>query len=453
MPMKLRVKSYRGQPPETDLCCLIDATGSLGRASGNDLVLDDPDRYISRKHASIERREAQYYLVDIGSNPSVVNQRLVGQGCETLLQAGDVLMIGDYQIDVDLLPPATPSGDPASVGVTQTLAVFGAPVAPAALPCVEPAIVQPRADVDALAAQSMLHEPVFDHSAMLAEPLGFNLLAGSAQASLFDVSAPARYRGAHSDHLSPELHALQMSVGPAPVIVEAGLIPKDYDPLADLMAPAVAHQQVKPEVATHAEPLSAEGPVFKALLEGLGLPPSYNARSPEALARLVGLMLREATGGTMDMLRERASVKRERSIEMTMIGAIANNPLKFFPDTNSALQQMLATDSPAYLPGRQALQAAFDDLKAHERAVEDGMREALSEVLLHLEPAGIARGVAAPGLLRRLRPSVHKARLWACFTQRYAELTGDGDKNVQGGGAENRASACSSQARQLRARR
>ncbi|MFJ4153305.1 type VI secretion system-associated FHA domain protein TagH [Pseudomonas sp. NPDC089752] len=450
MPMKLRVTSYRGQPPVTDLCCSIDATGTLGRAPGNDLVLDDPDRYISRKHASIERREAHYYLVDVGSNPSVVNQQLVGRGCETLLQAGDVLMIGDYQIDVDLLPAQAPSNAPAPTGATQTLAVFGPHAAAAAAPRVEPSFGPPRAGAEVLAAHSIVHEPVFDPTPVLAEQSGFNLLTGGGHASLFDVPAPANYSDTRGDHVSPERHVLPTPIEPAAVIAEAELIPKGYDPLADLMAPAGAQARAKPERAVDDEPLSTESRVFKALLEGLGLPPSYNARSPEELARLAGHTLREATGGTMAMLRERALAKRERSLEMTMIGALENNPLKFFPDAASALSQMLGTDSPAYLPCTQAFQAAFDDIKAHERAVEADMREALTEVLLHLEPGGIARGVAAPGLLKRLRPSLHKARLWGRFMERYAELTRDGDANVQGVRAERCSSAYSLPDRHLR---
>jgi len=496
MPVKLLVKSYREQPPAADLSCLIDTVGTVGRAPDNDLVLDDPGKYISRRHARIERRQDDYYLIDIGSNPSVVNERLLGNGRETLLQAGDHLVIGDYGIDVSLLETQTGDADQTGIGDTQTLAVFVPPpvAEPKPLPPLEetpvrrsePGFSKPEIQTDALAAASILQgESVFDPTADLADPLGFNLFASAASRTsnpAFEAadSAPLlpAFRGAESDHLSPELQALPMASSAPASIPSASLIPDGYDALADLMTPAMqpvaitlASEQasaalsavplqteavvmsasiVEPEsvvepatlererVANSVQPGNAtrtvsadESAVFRALLEGLGLPDLRASRSPEALARLVGEMLREAASGTMDVLMARALTKRESHIDMTMIGARSNNPLKFFPDPVSALTQMLSADAPAYLPGVQALNAAFDDLKAHEMAVIAGMREALSEVVQRFEPSRIERRMPAPGALDRLLPSGRKACLWDRFTELYNELVRDGDEDLQ----------------------
>ncbi|HGM5582327.1 TPA: type VI secretion system-associated FHA domain protein TagH [Pseudomonas putida] len=439
MPVKLWVERYRGQPPVTELACLIEASGTLGRAPGNDLVLDDPGKYISRSHARVERREGGYYLTDTGSNPSVINERLLGHGRETLLQAGDQLVIGDYQLGVALLVVEETDPDQTGVGDTQTLAVF-MPPAPIQVPPPpplevpeaprsEPGFSQPRVDTDALAAASILQgESVFEPTPMLDDPLGLNLFGGQRPTAAF-LGTPA-------DHLSPELQALPaLPVNPAPQASDAALIPDGYDALADLLAapgiptdPAAA--PAPSPVAT--EPaVASDDRVLQALLEGLGLPHLRASRSPEALARLVGEMLRAATGGTMGVLMTRALTKRESHIEMTMIGAHSNNPLKFFPDPTSALSQMLSTDAPAYLPGVQALQAAFDDLRAHEMAVIAGMREALGEVMQRFDPARIERRLAAPGALERLLPSARKARLWARFAELHSELARDGDEELQ----------------------
>ncbi|WP_444756869.1 type VI secretion system-associated FHA domain protein TagH [Pseudomonas sp. A014] len=443
MPVKLWVERYRGQPPAAELACLIDVAGTLGRAPGNDLVLDDPGKYISRSHARVERREGGYYLTDTGSNPSVINERLLGHGRETLLQAGDQLVIGDYQIGVALLAVEQADPDQTGVGATQTLAVFvpPAPVQPPPPPPLEapvaprsePGFSQPRVDTDALAAASILQgEPVFEPAPMLDDPLGLNLFGGQRPTAAF-LGTPA-------DHLSPELQALPaLPVSPAPQAPEAALIPDGYDALADLLATPAAPASLAPAptpIATPApvaaEPTAAgEDPVLQALLEGLGLPHLRASRSPEELARLVGEMLRAATGGTMGVLMARALTKRESHIEMTMIGAHSNNPLKFFPDPTSALSQMLSTDAPAYLPGVQALHAAFDDLRAHEMAVIAGMREALGEVMQRFDPVRIERRLAAPGALERVLPSTRKARLWARFAELHAELARDGDEDLQ----------------------
>jgi predicted component of type VI protein secretion system len=77
-----------------------------------------------------------------------------------------------------------------------------------------------------------------------------------------------------------------------------------------------------------------------ALLRGLGLPAEAAAPARRA-GRNVGAMLREATAGTIDVLMARALTKRESRIEMTMLSPRANNPLKFFPNADGALTQML----------------------------------------------------------------------------------------------------------------
>ena len=47
--------------------------GSIGRASDNDWILPDPDRYISGHHARIEYRNGQYWLMDTSSNGTYLN--------------------------------------------------------------------------------------------------------------------------------------------------------------------------------------------------------------------------------------------------------------------------------------------------------------------------------------------------------------------------------------------
>ncbi|WP_231977904.1 type VI secretion system-associated FHA domain protein TagH [Pseudomonas reinekei] len=193
--------------------------------------------------------------------------------------------------------------------------------------------------------------------------------------------------------------------------------------------------------------------MLQALLEGLGLPDLRTQREPRDLARLVGEMLREAVGGTMDILLARAMTKRDSHIDMTMIGARSNNPLKFFPNPESALSQMLSADAPAYLPGVSALAAAFDDLKAHELSVIVGMRAALAEVVQRFEPARIEQRLAVPGRFDKLMPGARKARLWDLLTALYADLVRDGDEDVQRIFGEKFALAYQQQIARLRAAR
>lgn len=76
--------------------------GSIGRADTNTLVLDDPDRTVSRVHAQIICRAGAYAIIDRGSNPLQLNGRPIGAGNEAPLGHGDRLLIGGFELAVSL---------------------------------------------------------------------------------------------------------------------------------------------------------------------------------------------------------------------------------------------------------------------------------------------------------------------------------------------------------------
>eukprot|EP01035_Chromulina_nebulosa_P009087 gene9087-12282_t len=59
-----------GQPIAADFG---PSGGTIGRADTNTLVLDDPDRTVSRVHAQVLCRDGQYFVIDRGSNPMQCN--------------------------------------------------------------------------------------------------------------------------------------------------------------------------------------------------------------------------------------------------------------------------------------------------------------------------------------------------------------------------------------------
>ncbi len=74
--------------------------GTVGRAVSSQLVLEDPERAISRTSAEIIYRAGQYILIDRSSNPILHNGVALGNGREVLLSLGDQIGIGGYQISV-----------------------------------------------------------------------------------------------------------------------------------------------------------------------------------------------------------------------------------------------------------------------------------------------------------------------------------------------------------------
>jgi type VI secretion system protein len=176
---------------------------------------------------------------------------------------------------------------------------------------------------------------------------------------------------------------------------------------------------------------SANAATFQALLEGLGLDPSRAPNLPEPeFARLIGEMLRESLRGTMAVLRARSMTNREARLDTTMIVARDNNPLKFFPDVDSALAQMLTGRNAGYLPPDEALKRAFNDIEAHELAVLAGMRAALAHVLGRFDPASLEAQLKEPGALEKVL-SNRKAKLWDLFVESQGAVAREADDDVQ----------------------
>lgn len=381
MPLTLRVLSYRNQPVPGAACArFADAGGSLGRSAENDLVLDDPGKYISRVHARVLCRGGGFYLEDMGSNPSLVNERPLGKGREIMLEHGDRVVIGDYQLKAELDEPAAADA---------------------------PVFVEPPPLPDVLAGAGILDSGVEKGGY---DPLGLNLFS--------EPAAPAR--AAESDHVSPELAALPAAPAPS-----AFAIPDDYDALADFMPRAAP----PPPVAAAA--VDGDGVVLQALLRGLGLPGIALNRPPAEVAESVGAMLREATAGTIDVLMARALTKKESRMDVTMLAVRENNPLKFFPNADGALTQMLTGAMAGYLPPVQAMAGAFDDLRAHELAVIAGMRAALGAVLHRFDPALIEARLAVPTVIDKMLASNRKAKMWDRLVELYGEIAREADDDLQ----------------------
>jgi FHA domain-containing protein/type VI secretion system protein len=453
MSLILRIQSYRKEAPEQSVERRFDHLGgTIGRAAGNDLELPDPAKYISRTHCKVDYVDGRYTLVDMGSNPSWVNERPLGPGRTAVLADGDLLIIGDYVLQAAVEEAAASAAAPVFEPDYSPAHPFQAQPAQANDELV-PEYVNPNDTLsgakilDTGAGAGMLGAPSAD------DPLGLNLFAGATDAD----SAPA-YRGSEFDHAPPQLAAFAPeapAVASPPVVPAAPampaapaaaamgtplLIPDDYDPLADFLpprlqpvaTPALAPPPVPVPSIPHPQPAAArDDEVLQALLRGLGLPGLKLDRPPAETAELVGAMLREATAGTMDVLMARAMTKRESRLELTVLGAQANNPLKFFPDAQEALAQMLTNAMAGYMPPLKSFGSAFDDLKAHEMAVIAGMRSALAGVLERFNPAVIEHRMEPQGVMDKMLSASRKARMWDRMVELYGEIAREAEDDFQ----------------------
>ena len=100
--LTIDVTAINGAPPPVPMSARFDQTGgSIGRDAGCTLVLPDPEKRISRRHAMVEFKGGGYRLRNQGSAIAVlVNGAPVDYGADTALANGDRIDIGDFSLRV-----------------------------------------------------------------------------------------------------------------------------------------------------------------------------------------------------------------------------------------------------------------------------------------------------------------------------------------------------------------
>ncbi|CAN5413423.1 hypothetical protein BH11PSE9_BH11PSE9_38130 [soil metagenome] len=195
-------------------------------------------------------------------------------------------------------------------------------------------------------------------------------------------------------------------------------------------SPVTAPVASMPPSATTRAATSAIGPsdqaeLLAALLDGLRMPGLQIQSLTPDLMHLIGQLLRESTAGTVDMLVARSVLKREIRAELTMIKARENNPLKFSPTAEVALNHLLNPPTAGFMSGGPAMRDAYNDLRAHQFGMLAGMRAALDGVLKRFDPAVLETRLGQKSVLASLLPATRKARLWELFNELYEQLSAE----------------------------
>ena len=196
--------------------------------------------------------------------------------------------------------------------------------------------------------------------------------------------------------------------------------------------PVMATRNPQPLVVTPPPVSASPDALTEAFLRGAGLAPTAlpHGLTPEIMVT-IGSLLRSATAGAIDMLAARAATKREVQASVTIISVQANNPLKFLPNADSALLQLLGKKMPGFMRADVAMKDAFEDLRAHEVGVIAGTRAALTEVLGKFDPAVLGDKLTKGSVLESLMPSARKAKLWDRYLERYLQIRREAEDDFQ----------------------
>jgi FHA domain-containing protein len=194
-------------------------------------------------------------------------------------------------------------------------------------------------------------------------------------------------------------------------------------------APAATPAPMAPRPMPRAAPAAASGAdgdrLWAGFCEGAGIRLELpQGLSPEQM-KIVGQILREAIDGTLRLMTIRATTKNELRAQMTTIKSKNNNPLKFSPTAQQAVEQLLQPPLRGFTAGPVAMQDAMHDLVGHSIGTMAGMRAALAGVLGRFQPQELESKLAGKSMLDSLMPMNRKARLWDLYLQHFESIRGE----------------------------
>jgi len=371
--------------------------GTIGRASDNEWILPDPERYLSGKHARVDFRAGLYVLVDTSSNGTYVNgaQVPLGKYHDYQLKDGDYIRLGEYE----LLASIDKSND---------------------FPPDESAIVaydgrSPPASVKKSTANDLGAD--LDLSVLL-ENTGPPLADSGIRRS---VLTPRDAFGQSLPQTAPEDGATPWHMLTRPLKVAA----------PGVAAPRAEPPRVETPKAVDSGPPSISGRSFSGTLydgdfdhglsafcRGAGIDSrSLSAEARSTALQLAGQVLRESILGLMD-LNHGSHEFRNRFRISTSPADAPESPLNFSKGIDEALVRLLNNLS-TRAGSVEAIRSNFRELKAQNTATMTAMRAAFEEFLQRVDPKELEERFERAGK-RGVFGTANKSKYWELYAEMYA---------------------------------
>ena len=377
--------------------------GTLGRATDNEWILPDPERYLSGKHARVDFRAGTYVLVDTSSNGTYVNgaQVPLGKYHDYTLRDGDYIRLGEYELLVSIdksndFPPeesaivAYDGQSPSSAVKKSTANDLGADLDLSQL--LEPS--------DLLAGDSGVRPRDAYGQSLSASgrsgPPSFPPLEPEADASgtpWHMMTRPLKVEGAKSDGAKGEGSRADASAGGA--------------------NPAARGQN----------PVLFDGDFdvgLTAFCRGAGIDPqNITSEARAAALQLAGQLLREAVLGLMDLNQSRNEFRNRFRIAPPVNDG-PESPLNFSRGVDEAMVRLLTTLS-TRAGSVDAIRHNFRELKAQNTATLTATRAAFEEFLGRVDPKELEERFDR-ATKRGVFGSQNKAKYWDLYAEMFVGL-------------------------------
>jgi type VI secretion system protein len=365
--------------------------GSIGRATDNEWILPDPERYLSGKHARVDFRAGSYVLVDTSSNGTYVNgaQVPLGKYHDYSLKDGDYIRLGEYEllasIDKTNDFPPDESAVIAYDGVSQSSAVR-------------------KSTADDLGADLDLSELLEPSDLVVNSDSGVRPRDAYGQ-SVLDDDSPGTPWHMMTRPLKVETPKLENSNSNSSVGSGSAAASLAFQ-AAKAQAPALYEGDFDLGVA--------------AFCRGAGIEPrSINSDARNAMLQLAGQLLRESVLGLMDLNQGRNEFRNKFRMQPPPAEA-SESPLNFSRGVDEALVRLLNTMS-TRAGSVEAIRQNFRELKAQNTAAMVATRAAFEEFLSRVDPKDLEeRFEKAPK--KGVFGGQGKAKYWDLYAELFAGL-------------------------------
>ncbi len=371
--------------------------GTIGRATDNEWILPDPERYLSGKHIRIDFRAGHYILVDTSSNGTYVNgaQVPLGKYHDYPLQDGDYVRLGEYELLVSIdksndFPPEE----------SAIVAYDGQ----------SPSSAAKKSTADDLGADLDLSQ--------LLEPS--NLLAG-------DAGGPRDAYGQPLPTLARPAAAAEAAATPWHMMTRPLKVDAPKSKAAPAPAPAPVSDNAPGVPSAHLSRSQGlalyEGDFdigLSSFCRGAGIDPSsISSEARGAALQLAGQMLREAVLGLMELNQARNEFRNRFRIAAPAEDS-AESPLNFSRGVDEALVRLLSTVS-TRAGSVEAIRENLRELKAQNAATLTATRAAFEEFLGRVDPKELEERFERVGK-RGVFGGQNKAKYWDLYAELYSGL-------------------------------
>jgi type VI secretion system protein len=368
--------------------------GTIGRATDNEWILPDPERYLSGKHARVDFRAGAYILVDTSSNGTYVNgaQVPLGKYHDYSLKDGDYIRLGEYELLVSI--------DQSNDFPPEASAIIA---------------------YDGQAPSSAAKKSTADD---LGADLDLSQLLEPSNSNVSTADSGVRPRDAYGQSLPPTDHPASSAESAGtpwhmmtrPLKVETPKGTAESENASPSAAPA-PHQ-------SRAQPMALyEGDFdigLSSFCRGAGIDP--RAVTPEARSaalQLAGQLLREAVLGLMDLNQGRNEFRNRFRIPIPAAEG-SESPLNFSRGVDEALVRLLTTVS-TRAGSVEAIRQNFRELKAQHTATLAATRTAFEEFLNRVDPKELEERFERSGK-RGVFGGQSKAKYWDLYAEMFAGM-------------------------------